>query len=249
VHIPGAPNDQGWVSASVVAVENVDNVPVIAAPPAPAQPTPTPAPTATVPPSTGLDFQASRTTINAGESATLSWSVEGVTAVYMFPVGGNFLNYPTTGQGSTNVTPGITTTYVLMTINTDGSNSSESIEITVINGLTANRWVLQSYSSPQTGYRTPIPGTQITASFAPDGSLTGNGGCNNYTGGFTAFDQTLRVSNVGSTMALCGEPEGADAQEAAYLNLLRQAARFQVQVGQLSVFDSAGNRILTYLVG
>jgi hypothetical protein len=50
-------------------------------------------------------------------------------------------------------------------------------------------------------------------------------------------------------MALCGEPEGADAQEATYLNLLRQAARFQVQVGQLSVFDSAGNRILTYLVG
>ncbi|MGD2078547.1 MAG: META domain-containing protein [Chloroflexota bacterium] len=249
VHIPGAPNDQGWVSATVVEVENVENVPVIGAPPPPAQPTATPAPTATVPPSTGLDFTASRTTINAGESATLSWDVQGVTAVYMYPVGANYLNYPTTGQASEDVFPGITTTYVLLAFNPDGSTTSESIEITVVNGLTANRWVLQSYSSPQTGYRTPIPGTQITARFEPNGDLSGNGGCNTYSGGFTAFDRVLRVSNLAQTGALCGDPQGADQQEATYISLLQQAARFQVTAGQLSVFDSAGNRILTYIVG
>jgi heat shock protein HslJ len=249
VYIPGAPNDQGWVSGSVVAVENLENIPVIAAPPPPAQPTPTPAPTATVPPSTGLDFQASRTTINAGESATLSWNVEGVTAVYMFPVGANYQNYPTTGQGSKDVTPGITTTYVLLVFNPDGSTSSESIEITVINGLTASRWVLQSYSSPETGYKTPIPGTQITASFAPDGSLSGNGGCNNYNGGFTAYDLTLRVSSLSINQAFCGQPDGVDNQEATYISLLQRAARFTISVGQLSIFDSGGNRILTYIVG
>jgi heat shock protein HslJ/uncharacterized protein YgiM (DUF1202 family) len=249
IFIPGAPNNQGWVSNSVVQVENVENVPVITAPPPPAQPTATPAPTATVPPSSGLNFQASRTTINAGESSLLTWNVEGVTAVYMFPVGANYQNYPTTGQGSKDVWPGITTTYVLLVFNTDGSTSSESIEIQVVNGLTANRWVLQSYSSPETGYRTPIPGTQITATFADGGNLSGNAGCNDYSGGFTAYDQTLRISSVGVSGALCNQPEGVDQQESVYLSLLRQAARFQVTAGQLSIFDSAGNRILTYIVG
>ena len=109
--------------------------------------------------------------------------------------------------------------------------------------------MLQSYSSPETGYRTLIPGTQITAMFADGGSLSGNGGCNDYSGGFTAYDTTLRVSNVSATGALCNQPEGVDQQESVYLSLLRQAARFQVTAGQLSIFDSAGNRILTYAVG
>lgn len=249
VFIPGAPNNQGWVAGSVVEVENVENIPVIGAPPPPAQPTPTPAPTATVPPSSGLDFQASRTTINAGETALLSWNVEGVTAVYMFPVGANYQNYPTTGQASKEVRPGITTSYVLLAFNPDGSTSSETIEITVVNGLTANRWLLQSYSSPETGYRTPIPGTQVTARFEASGALSGNGGCNDYSGGFTAYDETLLVSNVGVTGALCNTPEGVDQQESVYLSLLQKAARFSVSAGQLSIFDSAGNRILTYIVG
>ncbi|UCG24284.1 MAG: META domain-containing protein, partial [Chloroflexota bacterium] len=250
VYVPGAPGNQGWVAGSTVEVENVENVPVIPAPAPPAQPTPTPAPTATTPPSSGdLNFTASATTINAGETVLLSWSVEGVQAVYMFPVGANYLNYPTTGVGSKEVMPGITTTYVLLVFNTDGSTTSDSIEISVLNGLTAFNWVLQSYSSPETGYRTPIPGTQITARFEATGALSGNAGCNDYGGGFTAYDQTLRVSNVSVTGSLCGQPEGVDEQESVYLSLLQRAARFTVSAGQLSVFDSAGNRILTYLSG
>ena len=38
-------------------------------------------------------------------------------------------------------------------------------------------------------------------------------------------------------------------QEAVYISLLSQASRFNVSAGQLSVFDSAGNRILTYISG
>jgi len=246
IFIPGAPNNQGWVSGSVVEVANVDKVPVL---PAPVAPDPTPAPTATLPPSADITFEASRTTINAGETALLSWSVENISAIYMFPVGANYQNYPTTGQGSKEVMPGITTSYVLLVFNTDESQSSETIEITVINGLTANQWTLQSYSSPETGYRTPLPGTQITARFEANGDLSGNGGCNSYSGGFTAYDQTLRTSNLNATQTLCSEPAGIMEQETAYLGLLRQAATFTISAGQLSVFDSAGNRVLVYNAG
>jgi heat shock protein HslJ len=250
IFIPGAPNNQGWVSGTVVEVENVDNVPVIPPPPLPEQPTPVPLPTPTVaPPSTNITFEASRTTINAGETSLLSWSVEGVKAVYMYPVGANYLNYPTTGQGSKEVMPGIVTTYVLQVVNTDDSISAESIEIGVNNGLTASRWLLQSYSSPQTGLRTPIPGTEITARFEANGNLSGSAGCNTYNGGFTAYDQTLRNNALSASQSLCGDPEGIMEQEAMFLSLMPQAAQFTISAGQLSVFDNGGNRILVFVAG
>jgi heat shock protein HslJ len=255
VFVPGAPNNIAWVANSTVSVENVDNVPVIAAPPPalapppPAPPPPTVTPIPTAPPSSDIAFEASRTTINAGEKALLSWSVEGVSAVYMFPVGANYQNYPTTGQGSREVMPGITTTYVLLVFNTDGSTGSESIEITVLNGLTANRWLLQSYSSGETGLRTPLAGTEINARFEATGALSGSAGCNTYSGGFTAYDETLRTSNLGVTQSLCDSPQGIMEQESIYISLLSQAARFSVSAGQLNVFDKNGNRILVYLAG
>jgi heat shock protein HslJ len=253
VFVPGAPNNIAWVANSTVSVENVDNVPIIAAPPPPLTPTPPPPPTVTpvptAPPSGNITFEASRTTINAGETALLSWSVEGVSAVYMFPVGANFQNYPTIGQASREVMPGITTTYVLLVFNTDGTTSSESIEITVVNGLTANRWRLQSYSSPQTGLMTPLAGTEINALFEANGSLSGSAGCNTYSGGFTAYDETLRTSNLSATQSVCDSPQGIMEQESRYISLLSQAARFSVSAGQLNVFDNNGNRILVYLAG
>ena len=136
-----------------------------------------------------------------------------------------------------------------MAFNTDDSTSSESIEITVVNGLTANRWRLQSYSSPQTGLMTPLAGTEINARFEANGDLSGSAGCNTYSGGFTAYDEVLRTSKLSLTQSLCDSPQGIMEQESRYISLLSQAARFSVSAGQLNVFDNKGNRILVYLAG
>ena len=249
VYVPGAPNDQGWVSAEFVAVENAENVPILPAPPIdqPAA-TPTPAPTAPAP--SEITFEASRTTINAGETATLSWNVENVRAVYMYPVGGNYANYPVAGQGSREVRPGITTSYELLVFNTDDTTSSERIEITVSGGLTSSQWTLQSMSSPSIGLVTPLPGTQLTARFETNGDLSGSAGCNDYSGGFTAYDQALRISGpLTSGLAFCETPAGIMEQEQAFLSLIQSAATFQISAGQLSIFDSGGNRILVFIAG
>ena len=121
INIPGAPGNYGWVSEEFVEVSNGDNMLVVPAPPVP---TPVATLTPTPPPAPDITFAASRTTINAGEKTTLSWSVENVAAVYMYPIGDSFENYPTTGQGSREVQPYITTSYELLTFNRDGSNSS-----------------------------------------------------------------------------------------------------------------------------
>jgi len=246
VNIPPAYGGRGWVADEYVNVENAGDVPVVPAPPTP---TPAATATATATPAPEINFTASRTTINAGEKSTLSWSVENIVAVYMYPVGDVYSNYPVTGQGSKDVQPYITTTYELLTFNPDNSTSAERIEITVISGLTTGRWVLQSYSAPGMGSKTPLPGTELTARFGTDGSLSGSGGCNNYNGGFMAFDQTLRISNLSSSQALCGSPEGIMEQEAAFLGLMNQSSKMKISAGQLEIFDSSGNRILVFING
>ena len=244
---PNYNGGQGWIADEYVDVENTNDVLVI-----PAPPTPTPAATATptATPAPEISFlSASRTTINAGESATLSWSVENIVAVYMYPVGDRFDNYPVTGQGSRVVQPYITTSYELLTFNPDNTTSAERIEITVINGLTSGRWLLQSYSAPGGGLQSVLTGTEVTARFGTDGSLSGSGGCNNYNGGFMAFDQTLRMNNVTSSQALCNQPEGIMEQENTFMSLLNQASKMRISAGQLEVFDSGGNRILVFING
>jgi heat shock protein HslJ len=246
VRVPGAPNGVGWAAAEYVRAENADNVSVVQPPPAPtpaatATPLPTPAP--------DISFSASRTTINAGETATLSWTVENVKAVYMFPVGASPFDYPVTGQGSRDVQPGITTSYELRVVNPDDSTSSQRIEIAVIGGLTGGRWILASYSTPAGGYQTPLPGSQITARFGADGSLSGSAGCNNYNSGFTAYDRTLRINAVSASQALCDSPPGVMEQESTFISLMRQARSFAISAGQLEVFDAGGSRILVFNSG
>ena len=246
--VPGAPNDQGWVSAEYVRVENAGNVPVVQPPGIPtATPGPTAAPSAT--PAPNMTFSASRTTINAGETATLSWRVQNVKAVYMHPVGGSPFAYPVTGEGSRDVRPGITTSYELLVINPDDSSSSQRIEIGVIGGLTGGRWVLDSYSTPGGGSQRPLAGTQVTARFGSDGSLNGSAGCNTYNGGFLGYDRTLRIPTISASNALCASPEGIMDQEGTFLSLMQRAYGFSVSAGQLEVFDVDGNRILVFISG
>jgi heat shock protein HslJ len=168
----------------------------------------------------------------------------------MYPVGDNFVNYPVTGQGSRDVWPGITTSYELLVFNTDGTTSAQRIEITVVGGLTNNQWTVLSMSSAATGLVTPLPGTVLTARFEATGALSGSAGCNTYTGSFTAYDQTLRVSSpLAGGMVFCGEPAGIMEQEQLFLSLLQSAVSFQISAGQLSVFDGSGNRILVFMAG
>jgi heat shock protein HslJ/uncharacterized protein YraI len=246
VNVPAAPQGNGWVAEEFVTVENGQGVMVISSPPTP---TPAATPTATPTPAPDITFTASRTTISAGEKATLSWSVENVTAVYVFPIGDPYENYPTVGQGSQDVQPYITTSYELLAFNSDGTSTSSRIEIAVTNGLTSGRWILDSFSTPAGGFQRPLPGTEITARFGADGSLSGSAGCNSYNGTFTAYDQKLRLNQFTSGKALCPSPEGVMDQEGVFLMLMQQSARMSISAGKLTVLDSAGNRILEFLSG
>lgn len=95
----------------------------------PAPPTPVPAPTQT--PSPTISFSVDRTTIREGECVTFSWNVQNIQAVWFYPDGQDFNNFPTTGQNSSVECPRTTTTYNLRVLNTNGSVEIRQITIFV----------------------------------------------------------------------------------------------------------------------
>ena len=95
----------------------------------PAPATPVPVPTQT--PSPTISFTVDRTSIQEGECVTFSWNVQNIQAVWFYPDGQNFNNYPTTGVNSSTQCPRTTTTYNLRVLNTNGSTEIRQITIFV----------------------------------------------------------------------------------------------------------------------
>jgi heat shock protein HslJ len=89
-------------------------------------------------------------------------------------------------------------------------------------GLT---FYLVSYG-PQGAENPLIEGTQITASFADD-VVTGNSGCNNYSGALTPVDDHFTVGPILTTRQFCAEPAGVMDQEQAYLAALEATGGYQ----------------------
>ena len=85
--------------------------------------------TITVNPRVGLPrvvrFTADPSTINEGQKSTLNWSTEGADTVTITPFGSTELN------GARDVTPTVTTTYVLTATNAAGSTTA-SATVTVM---------------------------------------------------------------------------------------------------------------------
>lgn len=243
--IQGAPNNQGWVSIRYVQANNVENVPVIQSPPPPvptATPTPLPTSVPTPVPVPQINFWADSTTINQGGCTTLRWDVQNIQAVWVYPQGENFANWPVTGQGSRQVCPTVTTTYEMRVQHTNGSVELRQITITVNqnNPLVNSNWSLASMNV--TGVL--VPGTSITAFFGTGNFLSGNGGCNTYSGSYTVVGNSLTVGNVSSSMAMCGDE--ISQQESLYLSLLRASATFEIQGNQLVIRNVNGQEILRY---
>jgi heat shock protein HslJ len=94
-------------------------------------------------------------------------------------------------------------------------------------------------------------GTVVTALFSSDGTLSGSGGCNNYTTAYELAGDQLTVSGpIASTMMFC---ERGMNQEAAVLAALEGAQRIAfTPEGRLEVFYAVGDgaeRKLVFVAG
>ncbi len=262
VSVPSAPGGMGWVSADFVLATNAENVPVIASPtpppppptptPAPPRPTATPAPAQPTPtPSAEISFWADRTTINQGECATLNWSVQNVQAVWVYPMGAQYNAFPRAGQGSEVVCPATTTTYEMRVRMRDGSTQFRQVTISVNapaptatpapapNPLSGTRWNVVNYNDG-VSIVTLLGGTSINTEFGANGQVSGNSGCNNFSGSYNVNGNALSVGGLSGTQQFCGEPEGVMDQETRFQTALQSAASFRINGSQLEISNGVG---------
>lgn len=254
---PSLPGGVGWISAPLVAATNVQDLPVIESPPTPVPtptpvppPTPTPAPVVPTPtpvvipptptPAARINFSADRTQFNQGECATLFWDVENVVAVWVYPLGANFRDFPVTGQGSRQECPIASTTYEMRVQLNNGLLELRQVTLIVIatNPLAGTNWaVTQLY-----GGSVPMGEQTLTLSLAADNTFSGFGGCNTVTGTYSVNGSTINFVLNASTQVAC-EPDVNNVQT-AFMNGLASTALFEFLGFQLVLRDFGGAETL-----
>lgn len=101
--------------------------------------------------------------------------------------------------------------------------------------LAGSSWMVTSFNNGNQAVVGVIADTEMTAVFGADGSLTGSGGCNNYTTSFTTTENSITIAPAASTMMACESPEGVMEQEAQYLAALATAATYQIDGDTLAM--------------
>lgn len=256
VAVPSAPGGNGWVSADFVAASNAADVPVIAAPPPPVvivptpAPTPTPLPQPTATPSAQISFTADRTTINQGECTTIRWSVENVQAVWVYPQGQPFQQFPRTGQGSEQVCPPVTTTYEMRVQLRDGSVQFRQVTINVTpaapqNPLSGTNWQVTGYNNGRGAVTSPLNGTTLTTRFTAD-QVGGNSGCNDFNGSYWVSGSNISIGALGGGMMACGDPAGVMEQETEFRAALQSAVTFQFDGNRLTLRRGDGSTAVVF---
>jgi heat shock protein HslJ len=107
-------------------------------------------------------------------------------------------------------------------------------------------WALDYISAGGNAVASPIEGTEITAVFAGDGTVSGSAGCNAYSAVFQVNETHLTMERIISTKTSCTEPEGIMKQEGRYLNLTGTVAGYRIEDDSLTLIDGSGRAILFY---
>ncbi len=231
---PNAPNAIGWVSAAFISATDADNVPVL---PAPALPTATAVPT----PEPEIAFWADSTVIDQGECTTLRWDVQNIQAIWVYPQGQPYQNFPVTGTGSREECPLVTTTYEMRVQRTDGliELRQVTIQVNAVNPLANTSWAMASLYG-----NVPVGGVVPTTFFYDDGRLSADGGCNTYNGTYSTYGDQIYISPLNGTQMGCVGETGP--QEASFISALESATTFKIEGSQLILKNSAGTEVLRF---
>jgi heat shock protein HslJ len=103
----------------------------------------------------------------------------------------------------------------------------------------AGSWEATGYrNAVRTGFVSVLAGTELTATFDRDGTVSGSTGCNEYSGSYTVTDSNITIGPLEATERACTEPDGVMEQEAGYLNALQSAETFRLDAGTLVLLDN-----------
>jgi heat shock protein HslJ len=107
-------------------------------------------------------------------------------------------------------------------------------------GLPGTAWKVTMYNNGKEAVVGLIADSQVTLNFGADGQISGNSGCNNYSGGYETSGAALKVGPLASTRMFCEKPAGVMDQEQQYLAALQNAATFEIAGDTLTIRDADG---------
>jgi heat shock protein HslJ len=110
--------------------------------------------------------------------------------------------------------------------------------------LDGTSWTLVALNDDQPA----LAGAEVTLS-VQDGQVTGFGGCNSYSAGFSLGEDNPFVMTIGpltATEKSCSEPAGS--QESAYLAALGSVAHWGYDFGRLALYYAGGQELESRLV-
>jgi heat shock protein HslJ len=113
--------------------------------------------------------------------------------------------------------------------------------------LDGTKWLLTDYLSPD-GALLTVPAAVTPLAQFQDGTMTGNAGCNTFSGPYSVSGESLTLGPMVSTKMACEEPMAS--VEAAYLAALEVVDKAALlDNGKLQLWDSEGKTTLAFLKG
>jgi heat shock protein HslJ len=103
-------------------------------------------------------------------------------------------------------------------------------------------WTVTAFNNGNDAVVSVALGSTITMSFDADGQVSGNGGCNQYNGGYSVDGSNISIGPLQSTMMACPD-EALSQQEAQFLAALDLAKTWSLTGPQLEIRGD-GDQIL-----
>jgi heat shock protein HslJ len=109
--------------------------------------------------------------------------------------------------------------------------------------LVGTTWTLTSIAAGD-AVMSVVSGTEITAVFAADETLSGSAGCNSFSGTYTLAGDRLSFSPLATTKMACAGY--VMTQERVFLDSMSEVASFTIEGAQLTVLDRSGAMLLGF---
>jgi heat shock protein HslJ len=133
----------------------------------------------------------------------------------------------------------------LVITSAEGQPALEFSPVAEVNAdLVGTTWQLSGFQDGDVASST-VAGSQVSLEFLPDGTLSGNAGCNSFGGQYTLDGDQLSVKEVNSTLMAC-DNQDVMAQETRFLDALKQASAYQIAGDQLTITTGEGQPGLTF---
>ena len=112
--------------------------------------------------------------------------------------------------------------------------------------LAGTNWEVTGYNNGKMAVVSVLLDTTITAEFGKDGTLSGNSGCNQYSGPYAVTGNQIQIGPLVSNMMACDAPEGIMDQESQYLAAIQSATTYLMEGSVLELRTADGALAATF---